>query len=350
MNSILIQYYLRRATYSFIFSFLISTILLVLLSFVKYSDIFISTRISSVDILRIILLLFPVSMEFSVPLSMMVSLLYIVYVMNINNEILALELVGVSRFEISAPFIFLSLVAFAVNMLLSIFVFPITIQEMKEVAVKYVRVELIDSLSGNRINDEIPDTMIFFKSKNADRHFRNLYLFQKKIGDGNMLVFAKDADISPDNEKLSIDIRLENGRIMDTNKGMMRDIIYKSGTLKIDGADLIEKRVKNIRGIYGNVPNRDRDMSVFDAIYLSLINIWIAAMIILIFLNRVHSAGYLRYLLFLIFVAIYYVGFKSYHTIVENGFMSVASGCVSVIMLLVLCVIILNRLVINRWA
>jgi len=349
MNKTLLQYLLRRTITPFLFSLFISTLLLALLSFVKYSDIFISIHLSLWDMIKVILLLIPLSLEFSIPLSMMISLLYVVYTMSVNNEILALELNGINRFEVIKPFLLLSIVAFLINIFSSIFVFPATIYRMKDIAIKYVRLELVDSLKDNRINDDIPDIMIFFRDRDRDGNFKDLYLFQKNINSSRMLVYAREAEITADKGRLAIDMSINNGRIIDISKSGLRDVMYKSGAISIDGADLIEKRVKNIRGIYGNVPGRGREMEIWDAIYLSLASIWIAILIVLIFVSRIYNAGYTEYILFLISVGVYYIGFKVYHTIVENGLMNVPVGCIFVLSFFILLIILFKRLLIIRW-
>ncbi|MGB9599743.1 MAG: LptF/LptG family permease, partial [Myxococcota bacterium] len=90
----LFGYIFQRAAISFfLFLMIISTILL-LVSFIQYADIFLIANISSGDILKIILLMFPLSFEFAIPLSVVASLMYVFYVMEVKNEVLAIELTG----------------------------------------------------------------------------------------------------------------------------------------------------------------------------------------------------------------------------------------------------------------
>lgn len=347
LSNTLFIYVLKKTVLSFsLFIVLISSVL-VFISFIQYADIFITTGISSKNILMVILLLFPLSLEFALPLSLIATLMYVFYVMGVKNEILAIELTGLSRFRLAYPFVFFAFFAFIMNLFLSFIVFPNALGYIKTMAIEFVGTNIRDSFVPNRINDDIPDTVIFFREKENNDRYRGLFIFQKNRDGNNILVFAKYADIKFGKDGYFIDVKMESGRIVDTTNSL-RQITFNKGNLTIDISGIIEKKVKNIRGFYGTPANNNPSAGMFDGLYLSLVNIWIAVLMVIIFLNKSRMSIFLRYLIFFSFTGFYYVGFRTYHYICESGFMEVWKSFISVILVMILFLLIFNRVVFNN--
>ncbi len=346
-SNTLFIYVLKKTILSFsLFIVLISSVL-VFISFIQYADIFITTGISFSNILMVVFLLFPLSLEFALPLSLIATLMYVFYVMGVKNEILAIELTGLSRFKLAYPFVFFAFIAFIVNLLLSFIVFPQALRYIKVMAIEFVGTNIRDSFTPNRINDDIPDTVIFFREKENNDRYKGLYIFQKNGDSSNIFVFAKYADIEFGKDGYFIDVKMESGRIVDTTNSL-RQITFNKGNLTIDISDLIEKKVKNIRGFYGTAANNNPYVGMFDGLYLSLVNIWIAVLMVIIFLNQSQVSIFLRYLIFFLLVGFYYVGFRIYHYISESSFMEVWESFISVILVMILFLFIFSSKVFNN--
>ncbi len=341
-------YVLRKILFSFSVFLAISSSILVFVSFIQYSDIFIAAGVTFSNILKVLLMMFPLSVELALPVSFMASLFYVVYVMNVKNEILSVELTGNSRFVISRPVILFALFVFFLNLVFSVFVFPMSIGSLKNMATGFAGNNIRNTLSENRINDDIPDTVIFFKKKELPDRYKNLFVFQKKDDGNNLFLFARDAVLGFGKESLSIDIIMNSGSIIERENDLLRYIEFVRGNMTLDISDIIEKKIKNIRGFYQSGVKREKSIFVYDGIYLSSVNLWIAVLVLLIFLKESSFRFFVRYLLLFLLTAFYYTGFRFYHSLFESGLLSPGYSFVSVLLLLTLTLIIVNRTLLKR--
>lgn len=339
----LFNYIFKRVITSFLLFLIITSTILVLVSFIQYADIFITTNISFLDIIKVLLLMFPLSIEFALPLSVIASLMYLIYVMEVNNEILALELTGFSRYILSYPILIFAILIFLLNLIFSLVIFPLSITNIKKQAMTYAGNNIKDALIENKINDDIPDTMIYFKSRDNNDKYQNLYVFQRGDNNNNLIIYSKESRLDFGKE-LSIEIDMNNGKIIDIDNGLMRNILFEQGRLNIDMVNIIEKKVKNIRGFYGGNTLKDKTFYLFDGIYLSFVNIWVCLIGIIIFMNKSNLSKFFKYVIFLMFIGLYYVGFRGYHSLYEGGFLKIAESFFSVLLLMSLFLIFLRRI------
>ncbi len=346
MNSSLLNplfsYIFKRIFLSFLFFLLILSVLLLFIFFVQYSDIFITTQITLNNLIIIIVRMFPLSLEFAIPLAVISSLLYVIYIMIIKNEILAIELCGISRTVIVAPFLVFAVSVFIVNLILSIFVFPYSIVGIKEKAIEFARDGLVNSMVESRINDDIPDTMLYFNKRAEDGRLMGLFLFQKRDTKEHMCIFAEAAKPEVGLNGLSLNLRLEKGKIVDKQGEYLRLIDYKTGELSIDIAELVEKKIKHIRGISTANISNNKYFHICDSIYLALVNVWIALVVISVFVGRRSEITFFKYILFFIFVGFFYVGFRVYHFLSENEVMGPVSACLSIVLIVTLLFILIK--------
>ncbi|MCX7943418.1 MAG: LptF/LptG family permease [Deltaproteobacteria bacterium] len=343
LNIVLSLYVIKRILLSFLFALLTSSLLLSFISFVQYADIFVVKGIRIADLFQILVFMLPMSIEFALPLSLMVSLIYVFYILITKNEILTIELTGNTRYTIAVPVILLSVLVFIVNFLSSSFLFPYSIKIIKDKATTFVGHSLRNSLSERRINDEIPDTVIFFESKNNNMVYENVLIFQKEENGENLLTYSKDAVIAFHKGSQTIDVEMRDGSIIQKDNMSLRYIKFKSGSMKIDISEIIEKRIKNIRGFYQTGSYKDKLICTYDVTYLSLVNLWIGILAVIIFLKNLNLSLFWKNCIFLFFVVIYYFGFRLYHFLFEMGIMKVAHSFLFVCFFLFLTLFLINR-------
>lgn len=340
-----VLYVLKRVFLIFLFFLLILSVVLLFISFVQYSDIFITSGITLRSLIGVFLSMLPLSLEFAIPLSTMASLLYVVYVMIVKNEILAIELSGMERFILLKLFLIFSISVSVFNMVLSLFVFPVSIARIKEQAVDFARNGLVNSLAANRVNDDIPETMIFFRKKDDGGRLSKLFLFQEKESGVHSLIYADRAETEFLPAGLSLHLKVEDGRIIDREGEDLRLIDYVTGRVIIDIAEIIEKRIKHIRGMSVSAAKNDRMFYIWDSLYLSLINVWIAVVIILVFISNRVEISFARYILFFLLVGIFYIGFRGYHSLSENGIMAPHMSCLFTLIVMILLLMIMKGFV-----
>lgn len=339
-------YIIKRIIFSFLLFFITSSILLIFVSFIQYADIFITTNVNFIGILKVLFWIYPIAVELAIPISLVASLVYIIYVMKVKNELLSIELIGDSRYIIGIPILTFSFIILLTNFLFSTFLFPFAIHQLKKIAVDFVCENLKNSIIENQLNDDIPDTVIFFKKK-VDDKFRNLFVFQKK-DEENLLIYAKEGYFYFGEDSFSVGVGMNDGHIIGRGDGEFRVMQFFEGVININISEIIEKRIKNIRGFYQPGEFKDKDIHIHDGLYLSFVNVYIAILSILIFLQRPRVNLFVKYLRFFIFIAVYYIGFRMYHSLYECGFMSITQSLISVLLIIFLLIFITERPLLSR--
>lgn len=347
-SGIISHYILKKILYSFCLILFVSSSVLVFVSFIQYADIFITKGLDIKSFLVLLTLMYPLSIEFSIPLSLIASLMYVLYVIDVKNELLAIELTGKSRFTASIPIALFSFFVFFINLIVTEVVLPNTIVKIKKIAVGYIKDNFIDSLVENRINDDIPDTMIFFKKKGANNSFRNLFIFQNTESKYNSIYYARDAEIETRDQSHSFDVKMMSGKVIEPGDRSIKYLSFISGNFPLDLSELIEKRLKNIRGFYSTAQDKQGYAYLFDGIYLSMVNIWIGILSIYILIGRLDLHRFIKYILFFFSVAIYYAGFRLYHSFYESAFMRVEEAFLFIFMIYALFILLSKRMAVGR--
>lgn len=208
---ILRKYALRELLYPFLLSLLFFTFVFLVGNLVKLADLLINKGVSLLDILKILLLLVPKLLSFTLPTSALTAVLLVFGSFAQNNEITAMRASGVSLFSIVLPVLLASFLLSLASLFLND-----QIQSRAQFAYRQAVKDLLLKrpmayLEAGRFIKDFQDYIILTQRIEGNRLYEiTIYQPQEK-GKATRTVIAEWGEIIASKDDKTLTLRLYNG-------------------------------------------------------------------------------------------------------------------------------------------
>jgi len=207
-------------------------------------------KISSVFIL--VGLKIPRFLEFTIPMSVTISILLTFMRISGENEIIALNAAGVSLYKLLPPVLLFSLMGTILSLWVTIFALPWSNSSFKEKSIEFAQSNINLALQERQFNGEIDGLMIYVTHVNVKSHaLDDVVIEDRRTKDVVSISTAPSGEIISAEDKKIYTIRLYDGNInlVELNTGSVNNIKFKKYDITIDLSQMRKKIVKTHRRI-----------------------------------------------------------------------------------------------------
>jgi len=231
------RYLLREISLPFFTSLFAMTFVLLSGKTLQLMDLVVNKGVSMADIFRLISFLIPYFLVFTIPISLLISILIGMGRLAGDNEITVLKGAGLSLYRISYPIALASCVAFLTTFLLSTYFVPYGNYAMKNLLFAVVRQNASAVIKEKTFNDNFKGILLYADKIPADGSFmESVMVSDNRLGKGPSTIFAEKAYLlsSPDSARVSL--RLEKGSIhtMEIKRGHYRKMDFGLYDVNLD--------------------------------------------------------------------------------------------------------------------
>jgi len=237
MRKIIDRYIFKEIAFPFVIILLVLTFVLLMGRILQIMDLFINKGISFFVIVKIIVLLMPSFLLFTIPIACLISILIAMGRLSADNEITALKTSGISLGRMYYPVAVASLIAFILTIIISYFVMPHTNYATKRLLFDVVKRNANIGIKEKVFNDDFKGFIIYADKIPPDENYMEGIVVSDKrlIGEQNVIL-AQKATLASDPESMIVNLKLENGSIHTVSSDLKkyRKINFKNYDVKLD--------------------------------------------------------------------------------------------------------------------
>ena len=240
------RYILREMSVPFSVSLGVMTFVLLLGKILQLMDLMVNKGIKIFDIAKLVLFLMPYFLLFTIPISLLLSVLIGLGKLSSDNEITAIKAAGISLYRLSLPIAGASLITFLVTLSLSLFFVPYGNYATKDLLFSIVRQNASAGIKERVFNDNFRGLLLYANHIPADGKFMEGVLIYDNRSDREPgTIFAARAYLISDPESKLVSLRLEKGsnHILDIKRKSYRKMDFSTYDINLDlEASLAEKK------------------------------------------------------------------------------------------------------------
>lgn len=214
INTILNRYIFRELISPFAISFLFLTFIFLMTRIPQITNMVVNYNTKIIDILLLIVCSLPRFMEFTIPISVMLSVLTGFIRMSRDNEITALKAGGIIVYRLLVPVIFFCILATLLTLWINVYAQPWGNRTVESQGIKIARSSFNIALKERRFNNISNGIMIYFNSKDIrTKQLKNVYIEDSRINGKISISIAPAGILFSEPQKMSYTLRLYNGMI-----------------------------------------------------------------------------------------------------------------------------------------
>jgi len=260
LGKIIDRYILREISLPFFTSLLATTSVLLLGKSLKLMDLMVNKGVSIADIIKIILFLMPYFLIFTIPISLLISILIGMGRLAGDNEITVLKGAGISLYRLAYPVAGASFAAFLITLSLSLFFVPHSNHAMKGLLFNVVRQNAGAGIKEKVFNDNFKGILLYANNITADGRFmEGIIISDNRISNEPNTIFAERAYLISDPESLRVSLRLERGstHAVDIKRRHYRKMDFSSYDINLDMEDVLTETNRNREKDSGEMTPRE---------------------------------------------------------------------------------------------
>ncbi len=245
MGKIIDRYILREITSLFFLSLFIMTFLLLLGKILQLADLIVNKGVGIANIAWLILYLMPSFLLFTIPVSLLVSILVGMGRLASDNEITVLKGAGVSIYRLLYPVAAASVVAFLIAASLSLFFVPRSNGAVRNLLFDVIRQNASVNIRERVFNDNFKGLLLYADNIPAHgRYMEGVIISDNRISSEPSTIFAEKAYLISDSEYRTISLRLEKGSThsIDLKRKYYRKMDFSSYDINLDMETAIVER------------------------------------------------------------------------------------------------------------
>ncbi len=175
-----------------------------------------NTGISS--ILMMVVFTLPRFLEFTLPMSAMISVLLTFMRMSGENEIVALKGAGVSLYKLLPPVVIFCVMATCLTMWVTVFGVSWGKLSIKKKSIEIARSSIDAALQERQFNSELSDIMIYVSSVNMKtKELKDVFIEDRRTRGVTSISVAPSGKLIRNDDEMVYTIRLHNGMINQVN-------------------------------------------------------------------------------------------------------------------------------------
>ena len=214
MNKIINRYIFREIATTFIMIFFVMTFVLLMGKMLQIMDLIVNKGIGVLSVIHMIMLVMPSLMIFTIPISLLISILIAMGRLSADNEITALKSSGVSLFQMFFPVALASLLAFIITIGMGYYLAPTSNYAIKRLLFEQVTQNATIALKEKSFNIHFLGLLVYADKIPSDgEYMEGVFVSDSRVKGEENIIIAKKAFVVADPKLMRVKLRLENGSI-----------------------------------------------------------------------------------------------------------------------------------------
>ena len=247
MKRILNSYIIKEIAFPFFMSLLILTFTLLIGKILQLMDLMINKGVDFSSIVKLILYLMPSFLTFTIPISLLISVLMAFGRLSGDSEIVVMKASGVSLYQLLQPVLFVAVIAALVTSAFSLIVAPISNHATKNLLFSIIQQKASAGIKEKVFNDDFSGLVIYAERIPASGESMNsVLIYDTRMTDDPSTIVARDGRLYSNPNAMSVTLRLENGSIhtVDPGKSNYRKTDFSTYDIQLDLASISAKPVE----------------------------------------------------------------------------------------------------------
>jgi len=212
------RYLLREILKIFFLALFAVSFILVVGRILQLMDLIVNKGVGLKESGKLVIFLLPYFLVFTIPVSLLVSLLVGIGRLSTDNELVVLRAAGISLYRIFCPFFLLSLFFFFLTLGINLFLVPMSNQATKKLLYTVVHQGMVVGLKERVFNDTFKDLLLYANHLSPQGNYmEGVMIFDNRLSPEASTVFARRAYLISLPESSSLLLRLEEGSIHTIN-------------------------------------------------------------------------------------------------------------------------------------
>ncbi|OPY04876.1 MAG: Lipopolysaccharide export system permease protein LptF [Syntrophus sp. PtaB.Bin001] len=223
------------------------TFVLLMGKILQLMDLMINKGVNFIDIAQLILFLLPSFLVFTIPISLLISILIALGRLSSDNEIAIFKASGLSLYRITPPVIFIAFIAFFLTSLTTLFLVPRSNTATKSLLFSIAKNKASIGIKEKVFNADFKGVLIYADKVPSDGQFmEGVLVSDQRASDEPGTIIAKKAFLISDPESMAVTLRLENGStyLVSSNLKNFRKMDFKYYDINLDIQSSLSKSQK----------------------------------------------------------------------------------------------------------
>jgi lipopolysaccharide export system permease protein len=251
MNKILNRYLLKEISFPFGLILMILTFVLLLGKSLSLMDLMVNKGVPFTAVAELISFLMPSLLVYTIPISLLISILVGVGRLSNDNEITVMKSSGISLYQLCVPVLAFSFAASLVTALMLFFLVPEGNIATRNLLFNIVQQKATVGIKEKVFNDDFPGILIYTdRIPPSGDYLEGVIISDRRTGQEPSTIIAKRAYLVSDTKNLSLNLRLESGISCSTEsrQSNYKQMIFKNYDINLNmGLPLSDTGGKNTR-------------------------------------------------------------------------------------------------------
>ncbi len=272
MYRIVNRYLMKEIALPFFAVISVLTFVLLMGRILQVMDLMINKGIAFLDIARMMLYLSPGFLVFTIPISLLISILIGVGRLSGDNEWTVLRMAGLSLMQLSVPIFIAAFAAFLLTFTTTVYLVPYGNLSSQSLLFEIARKKASIGIHEKVFIDYFKDITLYADSVPASGDFlEGVFISDSRLGKTYSTIIARRAYLISDPNKETITLRLENGSThtvdADLNNYRKADFLFYDIKLEIDAqiAGFGQRRKSSTEMTIGELQKMRKDPALKDA-------------------------------------------------------------------------------------
>ncbi len=214
INTIINRYIFRELIPPFAITLLFLTFIFLMTRIPQITNMVVNYNTKLSDVLLLIVYTLPRFMEFTIPMSVMISVLLTLMRMSQDNEIIALKAGGISIYRLLIPVMLFCIIGTGLTLLVTLCAKPWGNRSMADQGIKIAQSSFNIALKERKFNNTFNGVMIYVNSKDIKtKQLKNIYIEDNRINGKTSISIAPTGIFLAGSDKMSYTLRLYNGMV-----------------------------------------------------------------------------------------------------------------------------------------
>ncbi|MEE9613545.1 MAG: LPS export ABC transporter permease LptF [Thermodesulfobacteriota bacterium] len=261
MPSLISRYIFKEIAGPFLLSCAILTATALLTKVLKLAELVVSHGVGLGFALKFLVSVTPPLLVYTVPASFLVAVLIASSRMSSDNEIIAMKASGLGLFDILKPVLALAVLAYALTLVLTLYLFPWGNHNVKKLIFEAASTRASAGMEERTFYDRFPGVVMYVDTiPPGTGEMRGVFISQEAGGEGGEdgdkssdIIWAESGVFVPSEEQLSVFLQLRNGTVHRSvpEKGTYHIADFSTYTLALDlSGSKTTMRGKSSRELY----------------------------------------------------------------------------------------------------
>lgn len=247
MRRLINRYILKEIALPFGMILLVLTFVLLMGKILQLMDLMINKGVSFLSIAQLMVFLIPSFLMFTIPISLLVSILIGMGRLSGDNEITILKMSGVSLIQLSVPVAWGALVAFILTAITTLFLVPYGNVASRNLLFELAKQKASIAIREKVFIDDFRGILLYAEKIPVTGDFlENVLISDNRIINEPSTIIARKAFLFSDPATLAITLRLEDGSIHSVDPGLKtyRKVVFHFYDVRLDLATSLAEAKK----------------------------------------------------------------------------------------------------------